>query len=520
MNSIQNGDYAREIYRTEGSVRVEQEVILPDYCPDIMRLIRVEMTPVFEKSRAYLQDNILVVETSGRAEFTALYSDGDGVESYSFTDSFNCTLKKDMGRGCMILPESLALSVTPISASVSPRVMSPRKLLARGEIKMCVEVFANIGYSSYSPVEDMAASRVDVECEDKCISRVVSSKSEDFTLSQEIKLPSSLPPCAKVLSCTANMCVDSVHPASDSASVFLTANFNVLYLSEETGEREAELVSFCQPIEVREVLECDDCAEDCICRITASLKKPECGMLVDNYGENRAFSLDLPYTLNCTVFENLETPLVSDVYGVGCNASCERSGEEFMRYIGTLSESCPLREKLLVKSDGALLKGACAVAVVKGAGVNSEGVWADVMLEVSAVEIGEEGMAKSFSDSLEMRIPLNVPESIMQKTSPELLSCDVHIIPSWVDMQVSSGDVDLSGELAVRVGLWEKCPSDFVSGVEFSERETRQGKTVFYYPTCDDTLWDVGRRYGVERAKIREANGFEGDELPAVIRIP
>lgn len=520
MNSIQKGDYAREIYRTEGSVRVEQEVTLPDYCPDIMRLIRVEMTPVFEKSRAYLQDNIIVVETSGKAEFTALYSDGDGIEAYCFSDNFSCTFKKDIGKGNGIIADSLALSVSPVSTTTSPRVMSPRRLLARGEIKMCVEVFANVEYCAYCPTEDMAAHRVDVECDNKIVSRVVTSKNEDFTLSQEIKLPSSLPSCAKVLSCNANMCIDSVHPSSDNVSVFLTANFNVMYLSEETGEREAELVSFCQPVEVRERIECDDSAEDSICRITAMLKKTTCNTLVDSYGENRVFSLELPYTLSCVVFENVETPLVSDAYGVGCSADCEHSGEEFMRYIGALSESCPFRERLLIKSDGTTLKGADAVAVVRGTGVGENGAWADVLLELSAIETADNGDVKGFFDSLEMRLPLNVPESIMQNTMPELLSCDVKVEVSYVDMQVNSGNVDLSGELCVRASLWERCPCDFVKSIEFSEWEKRCGKTVFYYPVSEDTLWDVGRRYGVEREKIREVNGMDSDELPAVVRIP
>ena len=521
MNSIQKGDYAQEIYRTEGSVRVEQEVTLPDYCPDITRLVRVEMTPVFEKSRAYLQDNIITVEVSGSVEFCALYSDGDsGCETYCFSDTFNCNFKKDIGKGTNIVPDSLAVCVTPVCESVSPRVLSPRKLLARGEIKMCVEVFGNLEYTSYEPGDDMASHRVDVEREQRFISRVVSAKSEDFTLSQEIKLPSTLPSCAKVLSCRADISVDSEHPSSDSASVFLTVNFNVLYLSEETGEREAEYVSFYQPIEVRERLEFDDCAEDCICRVRAVAKKPSCNILVDSYGENRAFSLEVPYTLNCIVFENVETSFVSDVYGVGCTAASETSGEEFTKYVGSLTESCPFREKLILKSDAVSLKGADGRVIVKNVGMGDSGAFADVVLEVSALSLGDDGSVGNFSDSLDMRLPLNIPESIMSQTSSDALMFDADVAVSFVDMQISSGNVDLSGEISVRMKLWESCPSDFVVSVGFTENEKRHGKTVFYYPTAEDTLWDVGRRYGVERERIREVNGMENDNLPTVVRIP
>lgn len=521
MNSIQKGDYAQEIYRTEGSVRIEQEVILPDYCPDITRLVRVEMTPVFEKSRAYLQDNILTVEVSGRAEFNALYTDGGmGCEAYEFSENFNCSFKKDIGRTSLVIPESAAVCVLPVSTSVSPRVMSPRKLLARGEIKLSAEVFANLEYNAYEPSDDVASHRVDVESCNALVSRVVSSKNEMFTLSQEIKLPASLPCCGKVLSCTANISVDSVHPSCDSVAVFLGVNFNVLYLSEETGEREAELVSFYQPVEVRESFDCDDCAEDSICRVRAVPGKASCTMLVDSYGENRAFSLELPYTLNCITFENIEASLVEDVYGVGALAECERGREDFMHYVGSLSEACPFREKFLLKTDASILRGAVASAVLKSVSVTDEGAFADVVLEVGAVTVGDEGVNGSFSESLDMRFPINVPESILSDTSPDKLICDATVLPVYVDMQANSGSVELSGELAVGVRLWERSAKEFVKNVSFTEREKKSNVTVFYYPSASDTLWDVGRRYGVERQKIREVNGIENDELPSVVRIP
>ena len=86
--------------------------------------------------------------------------------------------------------------------------------------------------------------------------------------------------------------------------------------------------------------------------------------------------------------------------------------------------------------------------------------------------------------------------------------------------KAASGALEVSGELMVQAQLWEKSSAEFTESVTFSERDKVTGKTVFYYPSSDDTLWTVGRRYGVEREKIREANSIESDTLPAVCKIP
>lgn len=521
MNSIQKGDFAHQLYRGEGNVRIEQEVTLPDYCPDVTRLIRVEITPVFEKSRAYLQDNTLNIEVSGRAEFCALYTDGaEGCEVFSFTQPFSETFKRDVGKNIGILPESIALCVTPVCVTPTPRVLSPRKLLLRGELRMLLEVFANLEYSAYDPCEALSSHCIDVEREERYVSRIVSSKTEDYRVNQEIKLPSGMPSCEKILSCSADINVESVHPTSDSASVFLGVNFNVLYLSEQSGEREAEYVSFYQPVEVRETLSCDDCAEDSVCRVRAMSGKVNCSIIADSFGENRIISLDMPYSLTCIIFENIETSFVTDAYGVGRNAKTENTSREFSGYIGSVSESTPFREKLNLKSDTSSVHGARTCAVLKNVSVGADGAFADVSIEVSVINSADGELKSGSSESFDVRVPINLPDSIMTKTAPESIVCDATVLPAFVDAQVSSGALEVSGELVVQAQLWEKTGAEFVSSVSFSDREMPSGKTVFYYPSPEDTLWDIGKRYGVEREKIRQANSIEGNTLPSVCKIP
>ncbi|MBQ9975903.1 MAG: hypothetical protein IJP16_05280 [Clostridia bacterium] len=505
--NIQKGELARRLYKGEGSVRLEDEIILPDYCPDVVRLIRMEALPCVDKETVWLQDGALSVEVTGRVEVCLLYTDGEDTSSYAYSIPFTHTFKKDIGRGIKVSPDSLTAFVMPLPTVTSPRVLSPRRVLARCDIRLSCEVMGNAVYDAFDPCDDIA--RLELDRRESTVSRLVGSVRREFCLKQEVKLPSTLPSVARVLSCRTVMGVDSVHPSSDSAAVFLTASFNVLYVAEESGA----LVSFTQPVEVREELSVDDCSESSVCRVRACVGGCETKILSDSFGESRVISLELPYTLDMAVLENIETGFIGDVYGVGCKATCECVSEEALCFVGSLCESTSFREKVMLKTDAEEVTGVSAEVCVKGVGED----WVDLTLDISAVALSDGAPCGSISESLDMRVSVNIPDSIREATG-EGAWCDAVVIPSFVDATASQGALEVSGELVCQAQVWKCFPVEFASSVEFSERDTTEG-CVFYYPSEEDTLWTVGKRYGVSREAICKANGIEDGELPRVVEV-
>jgi hypothetical protein len=42
----------------------------------------------------------------------------------------------------------------------------------------------------------------------------------------------------------------------------------------------------------------------------------------------------------------------------------------------------------------------------------------------------------------------------------------------------------------------------------------------FYYPSEDETLWDIGKQFGVSRDELIDKNDIIGDTVPRVLFIP
>ena len=521
MNRLQKGDLVQVLYKGEVPISLEEEITLPDYCPDITRVLRLEGVCVIDKCRATLQEGAVHTDFSGRVWFTLLYNDGEyGCESFTFSKDFSGNVKKDKVKNTDVIPDTVFATAFVSQTSFSPKVLSKRKFVARGEVKVALDVIANAEFDYYNPTEDLEKGRADAEILRCMGARFSGGKSEEFEVSEQIKLPTSLPSAEKVLSAEATLTIDSKHPRADEVSVFSTVVFRILYLSEANDEGVQECVSFYQPVEVRNTLLIDDCAEDSIVRARGSARKVSCEIVSDNFGERRLFSLSCPYNISCAILENYESELVCDVYGVDSEFSGEEATTSFSEYIGEVTQNTPFREKLTVKSDGTSFEALSGNVFLKNSSFGEEGAFVDVRVEVSAFGVENKQVVDTFKESVDMRIPINLPDSVIKKLGTSECEVDSFVSLSFIDCQIVGGDIEVTGEVGVNSQLYKKSERKYYKSAEFTECEKKRRSVLFYFPSEEDTLWSVGKKYKVSRATLCRENGIENGVLPAVCKIP
>ena len=520
MNRTDKGDFAQNLWRGESEIRLEEEISFPDYCSDVVRLLTLEGHAVIDRCRAFLQDGAVNTEISGTVYFTAVYLDEDNeCNSYSFSLDFSDNRKKDMGR-LPIVPESLFASVVPVHILCNPKVLSPRKLLARCEVKMMHDIFANLSYSAYNSTDDVASGIVDVEESTRVMTRIAGRKHEGFSLSEQIKLPATLPSVEKILSSSSSVEVGAVYPSADEVSIEGTMTFKVLYLSEEDEFGEKNVVTFYQPLEFKNTLSLDDSSESSVVRVSSWSGNTGAEISTDTFGENRVFTLNSSYTLSCLLMENNENVFVKDAYGIGGDIEVEVADTEYLEFLGTLSEKCSVREEIAESCDCESVENVKVQALCKGVSLNAEGWGADLKVEVSALGKKEGAALCTLKGGFDMRVLFNFPDAIEKKLSGKDAFIDVVPVVQVTDCRVLHGALEVLADVSVSCQVYKKDSARYIKSLEYRDGEKKKNGLRFYYPTSDDTLWSVGKRYGVSREKLRAINSLESDTLLSPIRIP
>ena len=170
------------------STDLAAEFILPDYQPEIKRLLRVRALPL--PVEQYLGGS--AAELSGAVEFQALYAAENGAlwcvtrrEDYRLSCPFDAAEGFDLSEG-------LVCDVKTDVEGVSGRVLAPRKLTARCRVRTTVRMLADRSGTDLSPAE--AGEDVERLTDRMETSRVRLGRSAPVTLTEEIPLAPDQPP--------------------------------------------------------------------------------------------------------------------------------------------------------------------------------------------------------------------------------------------------------------------------------------------------------------------------------------
>lgn len=457
-----------------------------------------------------MKDGMLFCDTSGAIVFNVVYlSDSSEVESHSFTSEFNDSIKIDSSD---VDSESVFAFVSPFNDNCQCKVQSPRRISVRTDLCLVVDIRANKSFECYTKGKDSAETRE----RQTTVLREICSKDAEFKVNEEIRLPKHCPPMERILSACISVSVDHVTSGDNSISFVGNADISCVYIPEIESEK--GICSFYQPLGVRGSVEVDDSRGDMVSTVRLVPSSFSYEISSDDLGESRILKVNIAYTAQCLVEENSQVTLTEDAYGVGCALTPSYCTSEFKRYVGTLREENAIKEKIPLKKDIKALEGTVATANIKNTFFEKGELYADCRINVSAIGITDE-LPCSVSESIDAVIHLNLPSEV-SGYSDELIF-DVDAVTGFVDTRVDEGNAGLSFDVTVTAQIYRVENALFVASAEIGATVSRDEKRVFCYPSEEDTLWSVGKRYGVGVQALAEANSMTADEpLKRVMRIP
>ncbi|MBE6700872.1 MAG: hypothetical protein E7582_03165 [Ruminococcaceae bacterium] len=505
MNNKQINKSIAQLIKTVKRIRVEEDNLLPDYSSDIVRVVRCEGLVSLDSKKINARDGNITLDISGKVDFSVVYvGEGGGVESGFVSVPFFDSLRLPLPNFSFD-PESITAIVRPYKESCSCKVQSPRRMSVRGDVALDIEVIANTLVESY--VErgegDYLCESITEEYLSAC---VVSSHDEEFKISTELKLPKNCPPMERILLTDAKLLPESTSCSDGKMNFWGNCGVLCMYVPETEGEELPTLESFYQPIEVKGTVELPDVTSDTAVLINMSPMSMEYEILADNLGENRILKLDLTYLVQSIFLENTPVSLTHDIYGVGVMAIPEFDTFNFKKYLGSHREINALKERIPLKKEITAVEGAKGEIIVKNAGFDNGAFIADCHMNFSAVGISEDGESQ-VSDSIDFVLSLNFPSEFFASSSG--ITFDIEAGVGFVECSVMDGVAEISFDVTTVASVYSTSSVRYVSNLEFSENFETRDSVVFYYPSTEDTLWTVGKRYGVSQKKLLDDNGGE-----------
>ncbi len=484
-------DGGRSSYCEQTFFESAADFTLPDYMPEIARMLKATARVV--PSSRYVGSG--KAEFCGNVVYSILYAGEDGTPFFT-------TLSGDYE---YTVPLKLPSEVTSVrtydevtAESVSVRPSAPRRFSVRCRLKAAA-YFTHEGGGQ--PQETLASE--DSDGLQKLMCNVSSSHSIPFESGEfecECDVAVGADPDAEYIGCDGNVLIEELSAVPDAVICKGELEYKIYYHSIEQGRRvlctTSGRVRFERQIYASHPSDIGDV------RAVGTLVSLEM-----NRSEESPSTITLSAIINVggeCVYEKT-TPLLKDVYRIGKKSEAEYTQTEYAR-----SVLCRNANVSLHTQSEQSLSGEHAVCACFASASVSECVVRENKVEMLGEAIFDVVVKNNTPNAVEYKT-VSIPVPFKCETSSACFSqryeyrCNV--VAGAVRARIDSGCVVADAELYISARVMGKMSERTVSELHVSDvTESDSSALTVYYPSKDESLWSVAKKYAVSIDKLCKEN--------------
>lgn len=469
---------------------VECEVTLPDYCPDIKKILKCNLTPRLVSARCTGDK----VNIEANAAVRVIYcSDDNKVFCYEKSVPFSKSI--DIGNQV----ENPCVRVGLHTAYENVRALSARKMEVRSSVGIDVKVT-----SKYEQQVVCDAQNAGIQLLKDCVGvrSFVGETVKNFSLSETVELGDGRAPILQIIRASSEVFDPEIKAVNNKVLFKGTLKVTILYITDD-DEKRPQLFVHSMPIS--QVIDLDSISETTENYYTVTANGVDVGVKTNASGERRLIDVDAGVIVSLSSSQKIDETLPSDCFSTKYDVDVATKTVHFEDVIERLCE------KLAVKSTQ-------KVNGVKIGGLYD--VWCDkIKTSVSVSDggillKGEANVALLGSD--EAGVPFYVERIVeFDKALPAKLDEDgEYELRSYVSA-VDVGYI-LGGEDTVEIRLDAKVCVDVLNSSNIklitsitpdcnSKKQSSSSFTV-YFADPGETVWDIARSFNTTVDSILQEN--------------
>ncbi len=480
------------------------DLTLPDYCPDIEKILKCTLTPKIQSKSlsggqlqidGYCVVNVLYVESINKTIRCC-------EQSVNFTQCFS--VKET--------PDNPVIMTRTKSEYINCRALSPRRLVMHGAFSLYAKVFTisktNIYTSSDSNLE---TNKKAVRCAD-----LKSFCQEQFNVCEEISIADK-PAIETILHSDVGVSVTDAKAVTGKLMVNGEINLRMFYLTDvESGE--TAKIDYLLPF--NQIIDCEGIDENTINCVCCDVMSYDIRLKNDMLSEKPAVILDVKLCVTEEGYIINDEEIIVDAYSVFC---ASQPDFEQLSLINEVSPASELHmEKISVKvDDGKISKildiYSDYVSAEKSA--NEDGVKITGKINICMLALNEDNMPVFIERSSDYEHMLNSASDCNDVNYAEARAASISY------RLADDNTVEIRCEIKITAGAVKKDLLKAVKDVAVFEDKpivSDNCALTLYFAKEGESLWDIAKAHNTRLEMLLSENSADKQTLdyPQMLLIP
>lgn len=480
---------------------LDLEINLPDYCPDIERILKCRLCPSVS-SKTISGDRL---ELEGNALVTLYYLDSkkQAVRCCEHNSPFSCSFKL---RPDLTDPVSVIRLRTDY---LNCRALSPRRVDIHGAFTVCASVFAKTDQEICCGIE---GSDIQQKTHTELYSRLCGSGQQVFSITETLDIGQGKGLPEGIIRSGLTVRAESCKALDNKLMINGEAVLCILYVTDvESGTTDTMTfhIPFTQVLDIQGVSAAttNEVRLDVMSFDTA---------LKSEYDENSTLvTLDARICAAVLAFSHDEVSVVDDAYSTDYELELKEKQCQFTRLLSCSENSVNIKEDTELGDSGI---------------TQILDVWCDSISSISSCE----------NDLLKIRgklvcsilaldgegVPFYAERPLEFSFEPDMqsqsgtVSARVNITPMSTGFRITGDNtIELKAELRLNTTILETRSLRAVTSAQYNEDRPRikdsTAALTIYYADRGEDLWEIAAKYCTSAEALRLENDLSDDVIPA-----
>ncbi len=492
------------VYDGQAEQGVEFDYVLPDYYPDIFKILRCTLRPGIVSYN--ISGDKLICD--GVICITALYlSEGGGMECIEHRYSYSKTV--DLPKAA----DNGTVTIEPKVDYCTCRAVSGRRIDVRGAVSFKIKVSC---ITPFEIITDMEGGLVQTRKNKVCCTRKLTA-GKQFVVREDIGVSGVDGSIKAVVSCDAAAVVNDCKIIADKVVLKGVAQLKALYLVQNDGGSMLQTME--AEIPLSQIVDMQGVDEKHTCY--AQFRVLSCNLSVKSADDVTAGVFGCEMTVGSQITATLEENIypVTDMYSTGYECSFTTAAlktESDHRYI-----SQTFNTKQMIECDNGIpdsvIDVSCDVTeVMCRTGDNGDiTVNGKLICYIAAVKDNE----PVFS---EKSLPFEAVVSVGGVTADSVIQPVLSI--SAVSYSINDDGIELRCSVLMQGSMYVCSSSQVIKQAEINESECKKKDDEYmlklYFADANEDVWNIAKRYNTSAAAIEAENEVTDGKVSGLLLIP
>lgn len=488
--------YNDKIFSGSGEHSFDNEFTLPDYYPEISKVLKCRVIP--RVSMCSVSGQTLNVD--GNITINLIYCSPEN-EVFGYEQIVN--FSKVFEIGCETTDAATECNVK--CEYVNCRPMNERKIEVHGAVGIYVSAYKK---SVTGIISDIDNADVIIRRGLLPATSPVGIGEKTLVVEEELELGQGQPSIRCILKYDAKAVNKECKIISGKVVEKGELNIFVLYCAEHTSSPQV----YRNSIPYSQIIDIEGLHENCVCSVKTKVACLEIKPRTSASGETRSFMLNSRLNFRAAACCEDDLPVVLDAYSTKYNAEIKTKEIKLEKIQKTLNDAFICKKTIDNIGDISSVVDMWCESALSEAVVNDCCLKVSGKMQICILAIGSNGIPVYIERPVEFEYKSNLEEC------KKPIGVKAEVLTNNVSFNMQSAScIEVSSELCVIADIYTKENVNLVTEICIDENNVKQKNTdsalIIYYADEGECLWDIARKYNSSPQEISEINSLQDEIL-------